>query len=161
MERFFDDTNDPSIGEPVLTTAAYNKRLDKASRIIRTVQRYPDVIGMEEMENLTVLQFRGRTGPYLEPAPGTASLDLLRMVREGLLSEVRAAINRAKTENTPVRREGVPIKEAGRLRQINVEVIPLKVPPSGIRCSLSRWCSSHPLPTWSQASRRAASRQPC
>jgi predicted extracellular nuclease len=56
MERFFDDTNDPSIGEPVLTTTAYNKRLDKASQIIRNVQRKPDVIGVEEMENLTVLQ---------------------------------------------------------------------------------------------------------
>jgi hypothetical protein len=51
-----DDTNDPSIGEPVLTTTAYNKRLDKASQIIRNVQRKPDVIGVEEMENLTVLQ---------------------------------------------------------------------------------------------------------
>jgi predicted extracellular nuclease len=56
MERFFDDQNDPSIGEPVLTNAAYNKRLDKASQIIRNVQRTPDVIGVEEMENLIVLQ---------------------------------------------------------------------------------------------------------
>ncbi len=56
MERFFDDVNDPSIGEPVLATAAYNRRLAKASLIIRTVQRYPDVIGVEEMENLTTLQ---------------------------------------------------------------------------------------------------------
>ena len=56
MERFFDDVNDPAIGEPVLTTTAYNKRLDKASRIIRTVQKYPDVIGVEEVENLSTLQ---------------------------------------------------------------------------------------------------------
>ena len=45
---------------------------------------------------MTVLQFRGRTAPYLEPAPGMASLDLFRMLREGLLAEVRAAINQAK-----------------------------------------------------------------
>jgi uncharacterized protein len=56
MERFFDTTNDPSIGEPVLTAAAFNKRLDKASQIIRGVQRYPDVIGVQEMENLSTLQ---------------------------------------------------------------------------------------------------------
>src|SRR5262249_8988368 len=56
MERFFDTVNDPAIGEPVLTQAAFDKRLDKASRIIRTVQLLPDVIGVEEMENLSTLQ---------------------------------------------------------------------------------------------------------
>jgi hypothetical protein len=56
MERFFDTVNDPGIGEPVLTAAAFNRRLAKASLIIRTVQRYPDVIGVEEMENLSTLQ---------------------------------------------------------------------------------------------------------
>jgi len=56
MERFFDTVNDPAIGEPVLTATAFNRRLAKASLIIRTVQRYPDVIGVEEMENLTTLQ---------------------------------------------------------------------------------------------------------
>ena len=56
MERFFDTVNDPGIAEPVLTAAAFNRRLAKASLIIRTVQRYPDVIGVEEMENLSTLQ---------------------------------------------------------------------------------------------------------
>ncbi len=56
MERFFDTVNDPAISDPVLTAAAFNRRLAKASLIIRTVQRYPDVIGVEEMENLTTLQ---------------------------------------------------------------------------------------------------------
>lgn len=56
MERFFDTANDPNTSDPVLTQVAFDKRLDKASRIIRTVQRYPDVIGVEEMENLTTLQ---------------------------------------------------------------------------------------------------------
>jgi len=56
MERFFDTTNDPNTSDPVLTAAAFNRRLAKASLIIRTVQRYPDVIGVEEMENLTTLQ---------------------------------------------------------------------------------------------------------
>ena len=56
MERFFDTVNDPSTSDPVLTQAAFDKRLDKASRIIRTIQLLPDVIGVEEMENLTTLQ---------------------------------------------------------------------------------------------------------
>ena len=56
MERFFDTVNDPGTSDPILTAAAFNRRLAKASLIIRTVQRYPDVIGVEEMENLTTLQ---------------------------------------------------------------------------------------------------------
>jgi predicted extracellular nuclease len=56
MERFFDTVNDPSTGDPVLTAAAYDRRLNKASLIVRTVEKLPDVIGVEEMENLTTLQ---------------------------------------------------------------------------------------------------------
>jgi two-component system CheB/CheR fusion protein len=93
-------------------------------------------VGVVVDENMTVLQFRGRTGPYLEPAPGLASLDLLKMLREGLLAEVRSAITRARVENTPARAERVPVKDADHFRLINVEVIPIKVPPSGVRCFL-------------------------
>ncbi|MFL6253420.1 MAG: Calx-beta domain-containing protein [Pyrinomonadaceae bacterium] len=56
MERFFDTSNDPNTSDPVLTTTAFNNRLNKASLIIRNVQRYPDVIGVEEVENLSTLQ---------------------------------------------------------------------------------------------------------
>src|SRR6185295_5316154 len=56
MERFFDTANDPATSDPVLTAAAFNRRVAKASLIIRTVQKLPDVIGVEEMENLTTLQ---------------------------------------------------------------------------------------------------------
>jgi predicted extracellular nuclease len=56
MERFFDTVNDPSVGEPVLTTTAFNNRLNKASLAIRNVMKSPDIIGIVEMENLTTLQ---------------------------------------------------------------------------------------------------------
>jgi two-component system CheB/CheR fusion protein len=91
-------------------------------------------VGVVIDENMTVLQFRGRTGPFLEPAPGAASLDLLKMVREGLLGEVRAAVGRARMENAAVRKEGIPIREKNTFRMVNIDVIPIKVPPSGARC---------------------------
>lgn len=55
MQRFFDTTNDPG-DDPVLTTTAFNGRLNKASLAIRNVLLSPDVIGVEEMENLSTLQ---------------------------------------------------------------------------------------------------------
>jgi two-component system CheB/CheR fusion protein len=105
-------------------------------------------------ENMTVLQFRGHTGPYLEPAPGLASLDLMKMLREGLLWEVRAAINRAKMENATVRKEGIPIKERDKLQRVTVEVTPIRVPPSGARFFLVLFedTPSCPLPQPAAAS---------
>ncbi|MBD7923597.1 lamin tail domain-containing protein [Xanthomonas bonasiae] len=56
MERFFDDQNDPAIGEPVLTAAAYQARLNKASLAIRNYLNTPDILGTVEVESLSVLQ---------------------------------------------------------------------------------------------------------
>lgn len=56
VERFFDDVNDPAIGDPVLTTTAFNNRLNKASLMVRNVMMTPDVIGFQEVENLSTLQ---------------------------------------------------------------------------------------------------------
>jgi two-component system CheB/CheR fusion protein len=102
----------------------------EADRIV--LARYAPV-GVVVDETMTVLQFRGRTAPYLEPAPGMASLDLFRMLREGLLADVRAALNQAKAENTTVTREAIQVPNGAPLRQIRLEVIPFKLPPSGVR----------------------------
>lgn len=55
-ERFFDTTNDPAVGEPVLTDAAFANRLNKASLAIRNFLNTPDIIGLVEIENLSTLQ---------------------------------------------------------------------------------------------------------
>jgi predicted extracellular nuclease len=56
MQRFFDTTDDPGISDVALTPTAFNNRLNKASLAIRNVLHYPDIIGVEEMENITTLQ---------------------------------------------------------------------------------------------------------
>jgi two-component system CheB/CheR fusion protein len=90
-------------------------------------------VGVVVDEGMTVLQFRGRTALYLEPAPGMATLDLFRMLRDGLLSEVRAAINQAKIENAAVIRENVRLLEGEHTRLIKVEILPFKISPAGVR----------------------------
>jgi two-component system CheB/CheR fusion protein len=102
----------------------------EADRIV--LSRYAPV-GVVIDEAMTVVQFRGRTAPYLEPAPGLATLDLLRMLREGLLAEVRAAIHQARAENTAVVKEDLPIIEHETLRHVKVEVIPFKLPTASVR----------------------------
>ena len=56
MQRFFDTADEPGVSDVVLTALALDKRLNKASLAIRNVMRTPDIIGVEEMENLATLQ---------------------------------------------------------------------------------------------------------
>lgn len=56
MERFFDTTNDAGVSDAVLTATAFANRLSKASLAIRNYLMTPDVIGVQEVENLTTLQ---------------------------------------------------------------------------------------------------------
>ncbi|HET6568656.1 MAG TPA: PAS domain S-box protein [Rhodothermales bacterium] len=73
-----------------------------------------------------VLHFQGSTGAYLEPPAGTASFDVLKMAREGLMLPLRAALNQARKENKAVRREDVHFRRNGGAHAVNLEVIPLK-----------------------------------
>src|SRR5262249_54239829 len=77
-------------------------------------------------ESWNVLQFRGQTGPYLEPGPGTASLNLLRMAREDLLPELRTLLERARDARAPARRDRVRLQIGGRIRAVDLEGGPLE-----------------------------------
>jgi hypothetical protein len=58
MERFYNDIADadnPSSQAVIVTTAAYQRRLAKASLAIRNVLNFPDIVGAQEIENLNVL----------------------------------------------------------------------------------------------------------
>ena len=97
----------------------------EAERIL--LSRYVPA-GVVVNEDLEILQFRGRTGPFLEPAAGRASFSLPRMAREGLLTDLRAAIHKAKKEERVVRKEGIQVKPNGRLVTVHLEVVPFKGP---------------------------------
>ena len=79
---------------------------------------------------LEIIQFRGETSPYLGPAPGKPSFNLLNMAAESLRLELRTAILQAKRLNLPVRKLGVQITGKEQLKEITVEVIPFKAPPA-------------------------------
>jgi two-component system, chemotaxis family, CheB/CheR fusion protein len=84
-------------------------------------------------ETMKIVHFRGQTGAFLEPAPGEASLNLLRMARETLGREIRTAVQTAIQGNSPVRREGVRLRTDGGLKRVNLEVVPLRSPAEGPR----------------------------
>src|SRR5205807_640811 len=58
---------------------------------------------------------------------------LLQLAREGLLSHLRAAIERAKQQNLPARAEKVRVKGNGHNKEFNLEILPMAAPASGKR----------------------------
>jgi len=81
-------------------------------------------------DNMLVRQFRGQTAPYLEHAAGPATLNLLHMARPSLVPDLRATIHRALKSQQTARKERAVIKRDGQIRQVNIEVVPFKVPNS-------------------------------
>ncbi|MDB5386104.1 MAG: Protein-glutamate methylesterase [Planctomycetaceae bacterium] len=94
-----------------------------ADRVLLARFAPPSVLVSAELD---ILQYRGDTGPFLTPAPGKASLNLLKMLREGLLVGVRGAILRAGKEETTVREEGLRVKSNGQYLDVAIEVIPIQ-----------------------------------
>jgi two-component system CheB/CheR fusion protein len=83
-------------------------------------------------KGMEIIQVRGHTGAFLEPAPGQASVNLLRMAREGLPQVLRGAVREAIKSRRPVRRDRVPYRRDGLRRLANLEVTPVAgADPSG------------------------------
>ena len=77
-------------------------------------------------EDLEIVHFRGKTGAYLEPASGQPTFNLVKMAREGLLVDLRAALSKARKENSPVGKEGVLVQSTDGPREVNLEVTPIR-----------------------------------
>ena len=79
----------------------------------------------------TILQYRGHTGPYLEPAGGAPSFDLRRVIRPELLVSITPAIHEASSTGTPSHHD----VRMGDGRAVSIEVLPLTGSPRA-RCFL-------------------------
>ncbi len=75
-----------------------------------------------------VLHFRGQTAPYLQPAPGRASLNLLKIVHPGLRSELRSALQQAKKQSLAQCKD-IQIYDSEQERQVRLDIAPLQSTP--------------------------------
>ncbi len=108
-----------------------NPKADPASRDLDTVvdtlllsQYVPASVVVNQ--DLDILQFRGSTGLFLEPLPGKASLNLLKMARPSLLFELRNTVHKAHKSGEPIRKTGLEIKVKSKTHQVAIEAVPLK-----------------------------------
>jgi len=98
---------------------------DEASRILLN-HFCPSGVVVDE--KLNVLQFRGQTGRFLQPAPGEPTSNVLKMAREGLLYALNAAVQEARDSGREVRRENLWVGANGGRIKAAVQVIPLGDP---------------------------------
>ncbi|HEX6703725.1 MAG TPA: chemotaxis protein CheB [Albitalea sp.] len=87
-------------------------------------------------DDFDVLQFRGETGSFLAPAAGEPSHNLLKMAREGLFMAVRSAVVECQGSGGAVRHPGVRIRGEGADREVDLHVLPVRLPHAGERCYL-------------------------
>ena len=119
-----------------MTQATNWSSLDIQREADRIVLKKFAPAGVVINEELDVLQFRGHTGEFLEPASGEASLNLIKMARNGLQIELRNAIHKAITKNTSVRKENIHMQYNDHIKNVCIEVTPLLGPENQGRCFL-------------------------
>ncbi|MBI4536424.1 MAG: PAS domain-containing protein [candidate division NC10 bacterium] len=66
-----------------------------------------------------------RTGKYLEPPVGRATLNVFEMAREGLRVELAIAVRRAVSQGMPVEVKGLAVKTNGDSQLVDLTVKPL------------------------------------
>jgi len=77
-----------------------------------------------------ILFLHGRTGKYLEPAPGEAGINnILKMAREGLRRDLTICLHKATGTQDPVRALGLHVKTNGHYTRVNLSVCPVAASP--------------------------------
>jgi PAS domain S-box-containing protein len=132
-EKYVRPAKQPNSGMVGKPATALTDILKQADSIV--IAKYSPA-GFVVDDSFKILQFRGDIGPYFRPASGEASLDLLKMVGEDLVSELRTALHRARKEGVPVRKERHGVKQDKLIKYINIDVVPFKAPAPGALCFL-------------------------
>ncbi len=116
---------DPAKAEQALITATA-KEIDVEKEAERLMLSMYSPASILVNKDLQILRFYGATFTYLQPASGKASLHLLKMIRDELIFELRSLIKQVRKEGKIVRKERAQLSEGNRLRDITIEVQPVR-----------------------------------
>ena len=97
----------------------------------RALLEHYSPVGALVNERGDILYLLGRTGRYLEPTPGEASLNIFRMAREGLRGDLTIALHRAVSLGILTRHPGLRVKNDGDFTTVNLIVFPVPTDPEG------------------------------
>ncbi|MCU0664712.1 MAG: PAS domain S-box protein [Myxococcota bacterium] len=109
---------EPLPRKPPITTAA--TQLEDAGQATRQtlLERFaPAAVLVDASGNM--LHVHGRMGKYLEQHPGTPTLNIVELAREGLRGELSSALRQARTTKAPISRRQIVVQ--GGLIDLHVQ----------------------------------------
>lgn len=117
----------------------------------RTMLQYYAPDGVLVNDTGDILYIHGRTGMYLEPAPGEAGLNILKMAREGLQQKLTMALHEAVRRKEPVLYPGLRVKTNGDFTTINLALRPVGRGPDAAVGPNIFLVTFEELPEWEQS----------
>jgi len=117
----------------------------------QTMLQYYTPDGVLVNDTGDILYIHGRTGMYLEPAPGEAGLNILKMAREGLKSKLTMALHEAVIRKEPVLYPGLRVKTNGDFTTINLTLRPVGRGPDAAVGPNLFLVTFEDLPEWEQS----------
>ena len=108
-----------------IVESAAGGKTDLRALAERTLLQQLPVVGVLVNEQGDILYLHGRTGRYLEPAPGESHMNVLKMAREGLRSELTVALNKSFRHNAVVEHKCLRVKTNGHFSVVNLAVRPV------------------------------------
>ena len=125
----------PTPIEPAREAVAARPSLSLQGMADRKVLELYGPPGVVVNESFDVLQFRGHCGPYLDPAPGAASFNILKVARFELHIELKKALQQALADQLRVSTD-VGYQEGGKQTLVRLDVVPLRDPETKTGCLL-------------------------
>ena len=117
---------EPVVSGPVLPDQHHERTIiDSLHKILFDNFVPPTVFVTGEGE---VCYIQGRTGDYLEPAPGKGNTQLMDMVRPELRLDLLAAFQLARKQGRPVVRKNLRLQTRGGMRRVTITVTPISQP---------------------------------
>ncbi|AUD02964.1 chemotaxis protein CheB [Spirosoma pollinicola] len=98
---------------------------DLDQRVDELLKRYTpaSVVVNKDME---ILRFRGSTSLFLEPAPGKANFNLLKMARPELVFDLRNAVSKAMKSDQAISKTGLQMQVRGQNYQVTINAVPFQ-----------------------------------
>jgi two-component system CheB/CheR fusion protein len=115
----------PAAGRAVLLRTPSEKRIRYRELTEQALLQHVGVAAVLVNEHGDILYVHGRTGRYLEPAPGEADLNILNMAREGLQHELTVALRRVATQRREQCVPGLRVKTNGGYSPVCLTVKPI------------------------------------
>lgn len=112
--------------KPLTTRKMKNEENDLDKMVDRLLLKKFTPASVVVNQDLEIVQFRGSTGLFLEPTPGKASLNLLKMARPGLGFELRNLVNKAAKSGEAETKTWEETAGDTRVKKITLEAVPVK-----------------------------------